>query len=301
MINRALLVFTGIAAGWLIAGSASAQIYFADNFEAASDSTTFIGNISPGDPVNGDADPDAPQAGVWDLIDEPFPYKIQVTQGQTSGTPGSASYPGPGSASGINALAIERFDFVGVPPGATEARGAFNAVATGLVAVDFDLWVNYGQAQFFPRNGTGAGYSGYPLLVNFLPSGQVQVNNGPLTAAFYTVDDGQPSPGPATIDYNHVKFLIDLDAQSFSLSVDGATLPELTNVALASIAGPNPAGTEQASQLQQIVFGEPTGEGVFYIDNVIVQAIPEPASLALATLGIASAFVLRRRRPRSGS
>ncbi len=268
---QALLLFPTALASVLAAGGASAQTtYFADDFEDASDSTTFLGNISPGDPVNGDADPDAPQAGVWDVIAEPYPYKIQVTQGQTFGAPGSASYPGPGSASGINALAIERFDFVGVPPGATEARGAFNAVATGLVAVDFDLWVNYGQAQFFLRNGTLGGYDGYPFLVNFTAAGQVQLNNGPLTAAFYTVDDGQPSPGPETIDYNHVQVMIDLTAQSFSLTVDGASLPALTNVAFPTDGS---AGTQPVSQLQQIIFGEPTGEGAFYIDNVIVRGV----------------------------
>ncbi len=283
MTHRVLFVSTAVLAALLATVPASAQVYFSDNFEAATDSTTFIGNSSIGGDPNGDADPNGPQAGAW-IVSEPQPWKIQVTQGNTAGSLGSASFPGPGPASGVNALGIERYQ-----GGTTEARANFASVATGLLSVDFDLWINYGEAQIFPRNGTDFGYSGYPILVNFMTTGQVKIDNGAPSAPFYTVDTGT---GPADIEYNHVKLLIDMTAQNFSLYVDGATLPGLTNVAFPSGA----AGTEPASQLQQLAFGEPTGEGVFYVDNLVVQAVPEPASVGLLALAGAGVIVLRRRR-----
>jgi hypothetical protein len=282
MYYRAFKVCAAALVASLHATPASAQVYFADNFEAATDSTTFIGNSSIGGDPNGDADPNMPQSGAW-IVTEPQPWKIQVTQGNTAGSAGSASFPGPGPAGGVNALAIERFQ-----GSTTEARANFASAATGLVSVEFDLWINYGEAQVFPRNGTDFGYSGYPILVNFMTTGQVRVDNGAPSAPFYTVDTGT---GPADIEYNHVEFLIDMTAQTFSLSVDGATLPALTNVAFPSGA----AGTEPASQLQQFAFGEPTGEGVFYVDNLVVQAVPEPASVGLVALAGVGVMALRRR------
>lgn len=262
MTHRTFLFSVAIITGWLTTAPANAQtIYFADDFEEATDSTTFLGNVSLGGDPDGDADPNSPQAGFWDTISENPPYRIQVTQGMTG--PGPAT-PGPGPASGVNALVLERLF-----PGFSEIRGDFEEVATGQVSVEFDLWVNYGQAQFFPRNGTLGGYDGYPILINLTATGQAQIDNGPLTAPFYVSDTGT---GPADIDYNHVEIVIDLNAQRFSLSVDGATLPELTNRAFATNGA---GGTQPVTQLQQVAFGEPTGNGVYYIDNLIVQtAVP---------------------------
>lgn len=88
----------------------------------------------------------------------------------------------------------------------------------------------------------------------------------------------QPSAGPVTID--------------FFFGTDTITITETSSSGPRTLfSGPTPAGFDEVQRAEMGVYGN----GTFVLDRILVNQVPEPASLAILGLP-AMALLMRRRR-----
>ncbi len=263
---RSSFFCAAMLAGALAAVPASAQILFQDNFDSHPDADTasvFQGGTM-NDPGGGDADPVA-QVGVWSLVGELQPWNTQVSTATNGPTAGPAGGVG-------KYLTVQRENQLG---GQGDVRGDLASAATGLLSIDFQAKTQNGPLQFFVRDSTGGGFSFSDLKLYFdlSTSGTVSLNGVEATSLAYN---------PA--NYASIHLSLDVPNQSWSASVNGN--------------GPVSAGfVESVASIRQIAFYS-SDAGVFGIDNVLVQVVPEPAT-ALLGLVAGAGLILRRARRRA--
>jgi len=93
--------------------------------------------------------------------------------------------------------------------------------------------------------------------------------------------------GPAS-QWQQVELTMDFVNKTYTFALNGNTLPGTTNIAFNGDAA-------TASQIQQFMFYHLySTNSRFVIDDVVVESVPEPTSMALLALGGAAAFGRRR-------
>lgn len=251
MTNRTFILFAALLAG---VSAARAEVVFEDNFDQHPDGDTasvYQGG-TPNDPSLGDADPLA-TIGTWFPIYEPQPWYVQVSTATNGPTAGNL--PGPAGGTG-KYLVVERQNEL-TP---TSPRGQFTTPATGQLSIDFDLGMVGGMVQFFVRDRTAGSFEGLPFYVNFDPEFGAVIANGVTTSL--TFDPFNPR-------YTSVNLLVDVPAQSFSLTVNGTSAADATNLPF----------IEPVTQIQEIAFYV-VDFGLFGVDNVLAETIGDPENNA---------------------
>lgn len=258
MTNK-MLILVALLAAVMCTGSVVADVVvFQDNFEN-------VAGVTWPDFSN-DADPVA-QIGQY----------IEV-QEQRTGLPDSivdvqvCTNAGPGSPDGSsNYLVLDRVLYAGV-------RAKFSQRVTEKTTIEFDYYVTADASHT------------YGMGVNLLDNPNVSWANIVVNDYFKTNGWYVSYPNMAGnaflvgLDlnaWNHVKYVIDFDTQTFDITVDDQTFTGLDFYA-------------PATGLEQIFIGGEYYTSTSYIDNLIVTTVPEPATLLILTAG--SVLGIRKRR-----
>jgi hypothetical protein len=267
-----------VTCGAVAATASQAAIVFRDNFEN-------VTGVSPYPDASADADPIA-QVGTWTII-ESAPARVQVT---TDYSP----------FEGTRALATER-----TGDGASELRANLSSAVPSnpadLVTISFRYKDPTPDAQFsntvdtiqlYGYNDTDANYDqqlfNLQIYKNWGDADDVYVAYGatgtdPTANRFADVGD------PDDV-WNLVSIEMNFATHQYSMTINGA----------APVAGPTSVAfngdAASANQLQQVMFYHLNSSSTrFAIDDVTVNAVPEPASATLLGLGAATALLRRRR------
>jgi hypothetical protein len=153
----------------------------------------------------------------------------------------------------------------------------------GVVQLDFSLWRQSAALAtiMFADQAPPGSVGGFP---DFNPGGTNTVS------IFHGLGAGGDTDVAAE-QWTSVRIVADMFAQTYTVSLNGGT-PTSHN-----FYDPDGGGAEvnEEHQVQSILFFTGANNAVYYIDNVKIDAIPEPATWVLLTVGAASFGFWRRR------
>ncbi|MFH1496576.1 MAG: hypothetical protein ABII82_02005 [Verrucomicrobiota bacterium] len=185
--------------------------------------------------------------------------------------------------------------------GGTNANGllaAYNfseTVTTGILTWSFDFRMPTAESLsnvFVRLVGGGAANTGPALVFDRSVAGNVYAWSGGGYG-----NGGNPVAQLTTSDWYRAVLSVDLDARKYSLSIVGGEYESLTSI-FNNYNFVNNTTVSGLSRLQVATNLPSSPGGSFYMDNIVISTIPEPAAWTaiVATIMLPMAAFRRRRR-----
>lgn len=277
MLASCVAGMTAVAA---LAQVGSAVVVFQDDFESYS--------VGPGSfpQASLDLDPGPPPVGNWFISESGSVESVQVTQDFAP-------------VQGIRALGFGRYGtgahFTGAefaPSPAVQADPLKISFKFKDPAPDAEFGGDVDRFQLLGYNKTGGGFSNQVF--------DITLTSGWWAAGTLTVNFGAYSTNPndsSRADFTGINFdndwldieiLMNFVNHTYTLSVNGNPVANSTNV-------PFNGDAATANSMQQLAFYSYSSDNTRHvIDDVKIESIPEPTSVAL--LGLAGIAAMARRR-----